>query len=182
VDLDTDRPLAGSAFPPVEGWPALDAPEVESVFDDLQNATRAVRDIRAKQGVSPRDEVDVVVKVPADRVSSMEHESRILVDQARIGKLRIDPDAARPDNAATTIVGDMEIFVLDVVDTEAERARLAKEMERLDTQIAAVNAKLSNEKFVQRAKPEVVERERERLVELRTNRDAVARAIEHFGR
>jgi len=173
AQADSGRPLAASAFPPPEGWAELDAPEIESVFDDLRNATRAVRDIRAKQKVPPKQTVDVIVKVPENRVASMEHESRILLDQARIGKLTIDPRAARPANSATAIIGDMQIFVLDVIDAEAERARLAKELENLERQIASAQGRLGNENFLERANAEVVARERTRLADLEGKREAV---------
>jgi valyl-tRNA synthetase len=178
AEADTRGSLSVASYPPTEGWPTLDDPELEAVFDDLRNATRAVRDIRARQGVPPKEKVDVIVKVPAARVRSMEHESRILLDQARIGELRIDPEAERPKNSATTVVGDMQIFVLGVIDAEAERARLEKELAGIEKQIASVAAKLGNENFVSRAKPEIVERERNRLSDLRAKRNAVAKAME----
>jgi valyl-tRNA synthetase len=166
AEPDAGRPLFLSGFPPREGWSALVDPEVDAVFADLQAATRAVRDVRAQQNVPPGERVDVIVKVPAGRVESMRREGHIIRERARVGDLRIDPEAERPKSSAMIVVGDMQIFVLGVIDVEAERARLDKEKGGLEKQIAGIRSKLQNENFVSRAPAEVVGRERERLVEL----------------
>ena len=49
-----------------------------------------------------------------------------------------------------------------VVDLATERARLAKEIERLADDIGKIDRKLGNEQFIAKAKPEVVEEQRER--------------------
>ena len=54
----------------------------------------------------------------------------------------------------------------DVIDIAAERDRLARELEKLEGQIAQIDKKLSNEKFVSRAPEQVVEEQRERRSEV----------------
>jgi len=181
AEIDTDKALILASYPPVEGWTALDAEDVDAVFDDLRTATRAVRDIRSKQNVAPRDSVDVTLKVPADRVASLKDEAHVIKQLAKVGKLTIDPDANVPKNAATLVVGDMQIYVADVIDADAERARLEKELANLDKQINGINGKLSNENFTNRAPAEVVERERQRLADLQTKRETVMQHIAALG-
>jgi len=60
----------------------------------------------------------------------------------------------------------MQIYVHNVIDPEAERARLEKQKEQLERAKNAVEAKLANENFVTKAKPEVVAQARDRLTEL----------------
>jgi len=60
----------------------------------------------------------------------------------------------------------LQVFVHDVVDIEAEQARLQKQKEYLEKGIEPLRAKLSNEQFLSRAKPEVVEQSRKKLEEL----------------
>ena len=55
------------------------------------------------------------------------------------------------------------------VDLQGELARLAKEMGKLQAALEVVDKKLSNESFVTRAKPEIVQRERDRAAELKDN-------------
>ena len=177
VELDTPEAMAVASYPPVEGWKKLDAPEVDAVFADLQTATRAVRDIRQTQNVPPKQKVDVAIKVPADRVASLEHEAHVIKQLARVGELTIGPEVGRSANAATLVIGDMQIYVANVIDPDAERERLEKELANFDKQIKGITGKLGNENFVSRAPAEVVQRERERLADLRSKRETVVKTM-----
>jgi valyl-tRNA synthetase len=66
------------------------------------------------------------------------------------------------------IVGDLKLMLIVQIDIEAERARLSKEVARLESEIAKARGKLSNESFVARAPAAVVEQEKARLVEFET--------------
>jgi len=173
LDIDTDKALIVSSFPPVEGWPSLDAPDADRVFEDLQTATRAIRDIRQKQNIPPKQFVNVTIKVPAERVASLRHEAHVIRRLARVGELLVATDPAKPAKAATLVIGDMQIFVADVIDAAAERRRLEKDLANLDKLIAGLNAKLGNQAFVAHAPAEVVERERGRLADLQAKRQTV---------
>jgi valyl-tRNA synthetase len=78
----------------------------------------------------------------------------------------LGPDIKKPKNAATVIVGSGELFIHDVINHEAERARFEKQKEKIEKAKEAVEAKLSNENFVNKAKPQVVAQARNRLAEL----------------
>ena len=67
--------------------------------------------------------------------------------------------------AATSLVGEMEILVpmAGLIDPEAELQRLAREMEKLEKDIARIEGKLGNASFVDKAPAAVVAKEREKL-------------------
>lgn len=181
AEIDTGKALLEASFPPAEGWTALADDRVEAVFADLQNATRAVREIRATQNVKPKDLVDVIVCVPADRVASMEPLAHIIRERGRIDGLTIDPAAERPKNSAMLVVGDMKIFVKDVIDVDAERVRLEKERTSFQKLIAGIQAKLGNESFVGRAPADIVERERGRLADFEEQLSTIEETLSSLG-
>src|SRR4029079_18319964 len=123
--------------------------------------------------------VDVTIKVPTDRVASLQREAHVIEELANVGKLTIDPNATAGKNAATLMIGDMQVFVHDVIDPAAERQRLEKELANLDKQISSLAGKLQNEGFVSRAPAEVVAQEKQRLVDLQAKRATVADSITH---
>jgi valyl-tRNA synthetase len=67
-----------------------------------------------------------------------------------------------------------------VIDLAAERARLAKEMQKADADIARVDAKLANANFVARAPEEVVEEEKEKREEALARKAKIAEAMERL--
>ena len=95
-------------------------------------------------------------------------------EAAAIGALaradvRIDPAAERAADAVLKVVEGSEIHVslAGVVDVEAERARLGKELRKVEEDLARTEAKLGREDFRQRAPAEVVAREEARRAEHR---------------
>jgi valyl-tRNA synthetase len=67
-----------------------------------------------------------------------------------------------------------------VIDLAAERARLAKEMQKAEADIARVDAKLGNANFVARAPEEVVEEEKEKRAEAVGRKEKIAEALERL--
>ncbi|UCE58561.1 MAG: valine--tRNA ligase [Phycisphaerales bacterium] len=173
VDLKTDCQLVLAGFPPAKGYPQLDDDEIREIFSGLQDATRGVRDLRAGCGISPKERVTVTVAVPADRAASLEQQAHIVKHMAGIKELFVDPKAKRPANAGSIAVHGLRIYVHDISDDEAELKRTKKALDQLTKQIAGKESKLSNEKFVANAKPEVVEAERSRLNDLLAQRDGL---------
>jgi valyl-tRNA synthetase len=70
--------------------------------------------------------------------------------------------------------------LIGVIDLDAERARLAKEMQKVDSDIARVDAKLNNANFVARAPEEVVEEEKEKRDEAVGRKEKIAEALERL--
>ena len=79
--------------------------------------------------------------------------------------------------ATRTAFGDMQIFVLDVIDTAAERKRLEAELANIDKQVASISGKLSNEGFTSRAPANVVQAERDKLTDLQSRREVVVKTL-----
>ena len=63
------------------------------------------------------------------------------------------------------MVGEAQLALFMEVDKDAERARIAKEIKRIEGELAKVNAKLGNEAFVAKAPPAVIEQEQKRLAD-----------------
>jgi len=169
--------LTVADFPPEAGWPGLDDSKIIEIFQDLQDATRGVRDLRSKCNVLPKVKVTVTLKVPADHVESLRGQAHIIQEMAGVETLQVVSEAARPRNSASTVVGAVQILVHDVSDDEAERKRVEKDLAGVEKQITGKESKLANEKFVLNAKPEVVEAERQRLTELLAQRETLTQAL-----
>ena len=97
--------------------------------------------------------------------------------------LTVDPRATRPRNSALGVVGGTELHVAleGVVDLAAERQRLEKEIRRAEEAIAFGRAKLARPEFAERAPAEIVEKEREKLVEQEALRDKLVASLEWVG-
>jgi valyl-tRNA synthetase len=90
-------------------------------------------------------------------------------------------DTAPPGSVSVVVDGTTLILPLgDVVDLDQEKARLKKEIDRLDGELAKFSAKLGNPGFLAKAKPEIVAEQREREADTRRDRDRLKAAFERL--
>ena len=154
--------------------PALDAAEASEAMDCLMEIIREVRNIRSAYNVSPALKVPLVLRVPQRKEEAIVAEGQeYLTSLARLSRLHVSPDAAKPDLSATAVVKGVEIFVPleEVIDLRAERERLSKDLGKLDQGLERIVKKLRNEEFVRKAPPAVVEKEKASRAELMEMRE-----------
>jgi len=108
------------------------------------------------------------------------HWSEFIQRLARIADISFAD--APPQGAVQLVVrGDVAALPLKgVIDLDAERARLAKEMAKADADIARVDAKLNNPNFVARAPEEVVEEEKEKREEALARKAKISEALQRL--
>jgi len=117
-----------------------------------------IRNVRNSKGVSPKEKLEVVL-VTGDKIFT---ENQELIEKLANVSLNINGD--KPDTAISIMAGTSQAFIrLNMeVNTEAEKKRLEDEIAYLQGFMRSVDAKLSNEKFVANAKPDVVAKERQK--------------------
>ena len=133
----------------------------ESLVNDMmavQQLISEVRNVRNIKQISPKEPLPLVIKNGAT-VNYANYQA-IIVKLAGLSEMTFI--AEKPAGATSILVGTDEFFITlnTSLDADAERERLTKEIEYLQGFLKSVNAKLSNERFVQNAKAEVVEVER----------------------
>ena len=127
-----------------------------------------IRQIRGEMDISPGKTLPVLLQHAgkADERRATEH-TQLLQRVGRVESISILKEGEQPPAAATALLGDMRLLVpmKGLIDVDAERARLDKQMERTKAELSKANGKLGNEKFVNNAPAAVVTQERERVVE-----------------
>jgi valyl-tRNA synthetase len=153
----------------VADWPrrigALINEQIEQQIDNIQTVVRSVRDIRSKCNIPPSSKLIVSVNAPQDLSEILNADAGLLCQIANLKEFSASHSAPKPKNAAAAISGQMQIYVHDAIDIEAERKRLTKQKEQIEGAKKGVEAKLANENFIARAKPEVVAQTKEKLAE-----------------
>ena len=84
-------------------------------------------------------------------------------------------------SAPVAVAGDARLALFMEVDVAAEKARLTKEAERLDKEIAKAQAKLGNEAFVAKAPPAVIEQERKRQADFGAALEKIRDQLKRLG-
>jgi valyl-tRNA synthetase len=166
------KSLVRATFPIVdERWIE---PKVESDMSFVQEVINALRNIRGENNIPPSADIHVHVR------PSTEHRELVFEGYAQYLK-----KLARvvPKLAAGAVVQGAEIFVplAGLIDVDSEKARLEKEIARLQQLAEGVEKKLSNPQFVERAPKEVVEKEREKGESFKASVEKLRRNLEQLG-
>ncbi len=143
----------------------------------LQDIIRGIRDIRSRYTIPPQVRVTARIPAEGETAATPRRGAALLETMAGLESLEIDVDIQRSPDAATAVVGALDIYIPGVIDPEKERTRLAKQQQDLQKRIDGSRRKLGNEKFLSNAKPDVVQKERDRLAESEAEMENVEAAL-----
>ena len=155
--------------------------EVEEQIEIIQTCTRTVREIRSDRSIAPSMQLTVSVSSAPETVSLIQANASLVTQLANLETLQVGTDLEKPPNAAVAVAGPIEVYVHDAIDPSAERARLEKQAQQVGQTLKGVEAKLGNENFMNRAKPEVVEQARQKQVELQEQLANINRHLSELG-
>jgi valyl-tRNA synthetase len=165
-------PVAGRSGPsvsiaayPVSQPERIDAP-AEAHVAKLKTLVDACRNLRGEMSVSPATKLPLYVLGDSD---FMKAAGPVLQALAKLNEVKVfDNEAAwtkAAEAAPVAVVGEARLCLFMEVDVAAEKIRLSKEVARLEGEIGKANGKLSNEAFVAKAPPAVIDQERKRVAD-----------------
>ncbi len=156
-------------------------PEAESEIGWLVELISSIRSLRAEMNIPPATLFPLVlVGASADIKARAERWSDVMKRLARLGEISFADRA--PDGSVQLLVrGEVAAIPLKgVIDLAAEKVRLEKELAKADGDIARVDAKLGNEKFVANAPEEVIDEQREKRDEAEARKAKILEALERL--
>ena len=165
---------------PTAAMVATDAAVVADM-ELVMDVIRAIRNVRGELDVPPGKKIKVVLDC-----KSVAAEKAISIGQAyihalaRVEDLLVGVGVERPGQASTQVAGEVEVLIplADLINVAEEEARLGKEIAKVQKDVDFFTKKLSNEKFVANAPPQVLEKDRSKLVAAEKKREILAQSLE----
>src|SRR5262249_34854868 len=157
--------------------------EAERHMALLMDVIRAVRNIRSEMNLPPGQELTAVVIPKAESTETRRRSHEPYVRRlARLGEIRYQADGERPRGAALAVVEGAEIHVplAGLVNLQEETKRLEREIGKVTNDLTGVQRKLGDVKFIERAPEEVVEKERDRAIQLEEKRVSLEKSLERL--
>ena len=156
----------------VQPFPAVDAAKQdEQVLADIEWVKRfivGIRNIRGEMDIAPSKPLPALLRNVSSEDERRLGISRTFIDRlARLESTTVLKEGEEAPASAAAVVGEMEILIpmAGLIDKEAELARIAKAMGKLEQDVARFKGKLSNEKFVSNAPEAVIEKEKAKLAD-----------------
>ena len=172
----TVAPLAGQAVQPGQSIACAPYPQAQPEHIDeaaeaevarLKEWVDACRALRGEMQVSPAQRLPLyAVADTPEAAASLRAAAPALQALAKLSEVKVFDDTpawqAAAQAAPVAVAGGARLALHLEIDAAAERARLGKEIARIEGEIAKTQAKLGNEAFVAKAPPAVIEQEKTR--------------------
>ncbi len=155
-------------------------PEAEAIVGRWVELVRAVRNLRSELGIPPAAQIRVRI-APARDAGGVELVEPYLRALARVSAVERLPDGRQPvGEPFGTVEGVGEVYMplQGVADVAEVRARIERDLKKVAAQLRATEAKLGRQDFLEKAPPDVVEKERLRAAQLGGRRDALTRHLQ----
>lgn len=166
-------------------WPEYDDvlvdDEAADKMDWLIAVISEIRSVRADMNVPAGAKIRLLVKDAGETAQiGFDSFEEIIKRMARIESIEHTNDV--PKGSIQTLVGQTTLIlpIADIIDLDAERERLQKQISKLDADIAIINKKLGNEKFVANAPEEIIAEQKFRLEEAQSAKAKFSAALEQL--
>ena len=158
----------------VADWPEPDTlaafvnEKAEHDFELARRVVQVVRATRARYRLSPKTELDVVVRSATADAAVLESQRDFICNVGRVDQLALGAHQKKPAGSVSAVDGGLEVFVAlgGLVDLDAEAKRLEKEIAKAEKELNGVSRTLGNQGFIAKAAPEVIEKKKAQQAEL----------------
>jgi valyl-tRNA synthetase len=148
----------------------------------LKALVDACRNLRGEMSVSPATRLPLYVLGDTAYMQAM---GPVLQGLAKLNEVKVFTDeaawAASAQAAPVAMVGEARLCLFMEIDLAAEKLRLGKEATRLEGEITKATAKLSNEAFVAKAPPAVIDQERKRVADFTATLEKMREQLQRLG-
>ena len=155
-----------------QAYPEYDAAKVDAnAMQDLEwvkGFVLAIRSIRGEMDIAPSKPLPVLLKnASIEDIRRLEENAMFLYSIAKLETVTALNEDDKAPACATSLLGSLEIMIpmAGLIDKDAELARIAKALDKLEKDFARTQGKLSNEKFVSNAPDAVIEKEKAKLAD-----------------
>ncbi|MDD2506497.1 MAG: valine--tRNA ligase, partial [Candidatus Cloacimonetes bacterium] len=159
-------------------FPIPDETMIDPAINDnmklMQESITAIRNLRKQLNLSPATPVKIVVRTADSEQDTLFQDYKGYLNRlAKVEEIVSGMDAMKPKPVISAVVRNLEIFIplAGLIDPEQEKARLGKQLEKLQKELDGIARKLGNPNFIDNAKAEVVVKEKEKHLEVQTKAD-----------
>ena len=162
-------------------WPNYDFSDQESTqeIEWIISLITLIRTVRREMNIPPSAKIPFIVQeITSSSERKLKIYQEIILTLGRLSQLSFDQSPS-PVGALQLVYQDMTIFlpVSDIIDLQSEKKRLAKDFDKVNEEIKKIQNKLNNPDFITKAKPEVVEEQKEKLQEIQVTKDKISQAL-----
>jgi valyl-tRNA synthetase len=151
----------------------------EKEMELLMDIITSIRNIRGEMQIPPSRKLQVLISVPDEKLKSIvEAGNNYIINLSNLETVAVEVNLAEPKGVATGVVGPLLIFVplAGIVDIAGEKARLEKEIAKVQKDLDQCSRKLANRDFREKAAEAAIKKEEDKLKESQDRHAALEKA------
>jgi valyl-tRNA synthetase len=168
----------------ITGFPVVnkdwDNPVAEKEMELLMDIITSIRNIRGEMRIPPSSKLQVLISASDTRSKNIVEKGKdYIINMANLDDLTVAVNLVEPKGVATGVVGSTRIFIplAGIVDIAGEKARLEKEIAKVEKDLQQCSKKLANRDFCEKAAEAVIKKEEEKLKEFKERHSALENAL-----
>jgi len=172
----------------LQSWPDQESdlidPAAEKDMNVLLDITTTLRNIKSQWNIKPQQTVDCIFVSPsASSRKLIEDNAATIKFLLKISDLTVCSEDQKVKDAAMGLVEDIKFYVPlgDLIDLEKEKKRICEEISFLTKAMDGLTKRLHNKSFLEKAPPEVVEKEKQRLESLKVKIEELSAVVKNLG-
>jgi valyl-tRNA synthetase len=157
--------------------------KAEEIMDVVMDFITTIRNLRTELGIPPSVRVHATFVCPDSSIAeTLDGSSMDIIRLARLSDISFAKTREAKAGLSAAVVRGQEVLVsaADDLDQAAETERLSREMDKVSAELARVEKKLANSQFLDKAPAEVVQKNRDLLEELVTQKDKLQENLERL--
>lgn len=158
-------------------------PEIERDMDMLIQVIREARNLRKHLGLAPSKECALILVVPNPaEYKALEWGQPYIQKLARISDIKITDKTDPAEQVTSAVIGEIQVLIplAGLIDVDAEKTRLKKELAQVTQELSELHKKISNDTFLQKAPQAVVQGVRDQQGILKTEKQAIEKQLLHL--
>ena len=139
--------------------------EAEKTFSTVINVIDCVRNVRGEMNLNPGLNLDLLIRTRHDHeVTTLNNNTQYINSLGRANLIKSGPTVKKPRVSISSVCGEMDIFIPleGKINFTEEKNRVEKELNKIKKDIIVLVKKLSNKNFIDKAPPEVIEKDSQR--------------------
>lgn len=169
----TGKSLVTASYP--EDHPAFNDEKSEHEMQSLIDLIKAVRNIRSEANAPLSSPIDMLIQTDDPNLKTIFETNRDYIDRfCHCKALKIDRTIEAPKLSMSAVITDATVFVplAELVDLNEEKARVQKDVDKFESEVARSDKKLANKKFVENAPEAVVNEEKQKQADYQSKLNA----------
>ncbi len=179
-ELGEEEMLITTKWPEV--IPEWGFPSESDEMGRIMEVIKAIRKLRAESNVDATKKIHAIIYAHED-LGLVQDKEAIIKRLANLGELEISETGDKVDKSLSAFIGNVEVYLplADLLDLDAEKARLTKELDNIENYLRTLEKKLGNEGFVKNAPEAVLTVEKKKLADATQKLEKLQRQLEELG-